>query len=202
MMTLNEVKADILIIDDDPSIVVALNKTLNKLGRIRFAGEAKKGFAMIEQCCPDLILLDMELPGINGLELCSILKNDNRFKHIPVLFITSHIELFLEEAVFDTGAADYIVKPLRPRVVAARVQTHLNYQKALRSLENLVRTDSMTGLSNRRSFDEQIIKELRRARREQNSLTIALIDIDEFKKYNDYFGHLEGDTCIKQIAEV
>ena len=200
MIKTNRPLADILIIDDDNAVVIALNKALKKIGRIRFASDAKQAFAMIEKRHPDLILLDVELPDIVGLEVCSILKNAPETESIPILFITSHTELGFEEKVFDVGAADYIVKPLKPRVVAARVQTHLDYSLAIRLLEKQAHTDSMTGLANRRTFDERLIVELERARREQEPLTVVLIDIDEFKKYNDHFGHIEGDDCIKNIA--
>lgn len=192
--------ADILIIDDDSSVVMALNKALNKIGRIRFASDARQAFAMIEERHPDLILLDIELPDIRGLEVCSKLKSSPDTEDIPILFITSHSEVGFEEKVFDVGGADYIVKPLKPRVVAARVQTHLDYHRVIRLLEKLAHTDSMTGLANRRTFDEQLIIDLKHSRREREPLTVVLIDIDEFKKYNDHFGHIEGDDCIKNIA--
>ncbi|WP_226753077.1 diguanylate cyclase [Marinomonas algarum] len=198
----NNELADILIIDDDTAVVMALNKALKKIGRIRFATEAKQAFLMIEENYPDLILLDVELPDIRGLEVCSMLKNNPETEHIPVLFITSHTEMGFEEKVFDVGAADYIGKPLQPRVVAARVQTHLDYHHAISLLEKLAQTDSMTNLFNRRTFDEQLVTELKRARREQEPLTVVLVDIDQFKKYNDHFGHIEGDDCIKRIAGV
>lgn len=200
MIKTNRTLADILIIDDDSAVVMALNKALNQIGRIRFAADAKQAFAMIEERHPDLILLDVELPDIGGLEVCSMLKSAPEKESIPILFITSHTELGFEEKVFDVGAADYIVKPLKPRVVAARVQTHLDYSSAIRLLEKQAHTDSMTGLANRRTFDERLIVELERARREQEPLTVVLIDIDEFKKFNDHFGHIEGDDCIKDIA--
>jgi len=202
MIKTNRTLADVLIIDDDSSVVMALNKALNKIGRIRFASDAKQAFLMIEEKHPDLILLDVELPDIGGLEVSSILKSTPETESIPILFITSHTELGFEEKVFDVGAADYIMKPLNPRVVAARVQTHLDYGLAIRLLEKLAHTDSMTGLANRRTFDERLIVELKRARREKEPLTVAIIDIDEFKKYNDHFGHIEGDDCIKNIALV
>lgn len=200
MIKANRTLSDILIIDDDNNVVMALNKALNKIGRIRFASDAKQAFASIKEQQPDLILLDVELPDIGGLEVCSILKNAPETENIPVLFITSHTELGFEEKVFDVGAADYILKPLKPRVVAARVQTHLDYHLAIRLLEKLAHTDSMTGLANRRTFDERLIVELKRGRREQEPLTVVIIDIDEFKKFNDHFGHIEGDECIKSIA--
>ena len=192
--------ADILIIDDDITVIMGLNKALSKIGRIRFSLDANQAVVMIQEKIPNIILLDVELPDVGGLELCSKLKANPDTANIPVLFITSHTEDGFEEKVFDTGASDYITKPLNPRVVAARTQTHLAYHRAIRLLDNQARTDSMTGLANRRTFDEQLISEFRRAHRQQECLTVVVIDIDEFKKYNDQYGHLKGDDCIKTIA--
>lgn len=186
--------------DDDSSVVIALHKVLQDIGRIRFASTASQALEMINGTRPDLILLDVELPDINGLKLCIMLKQDVETASIPVLFITSKIETGFEEKVFDAGASDFITKPLKPRVVAARVQTHLAYHKALVQLNKLAHTDSLSGLANRLSFDEQLDIEFRRARRQQEPLSIVMIDIDEFKKYNDYFGHVAGDDCIKAIG--
>lgn len=197
---LEEKFPEILIVDDDSSVVIALHKVLQDIGRIRFASTASQALEMINDTRPDLILLDVELPDINGLKLCIMLKQDVETASIPVLFITSKIETGFEEKVFDAGASDFITKPLKPRVVAARVQTHLAYHKALVQLNKLAHTDSLSGLANRLSFDEQIDIEFRRARRQQEPLSIVMIDIDEFKKYNDYFGHVAGDDCIKAIG--
>ncbi|SBS31284.1 Phytochrome-like protein cph2 [Marinomonas spartinae] len=193
-------RSDILIIDDDRTVVIALNKALKDLGRVRFALNSKQAFVMIEERLPDLILLDVELPDMRGLEVCSTLKNRPDTKSIPVLFITSNTEVGFEEKVFDVGGADYIAKPLNPRVVAARAKTHVAYHRAIELLEKLAHTDAMTGLANRRTFDEQLAIEFKRCYREQEPLTVAIIDIDEFKKYNDHFGHIAGDECIKSIA--
>lgn len=197
---LEEKFPEILIVDDDSSVVIALHKVLQDIGRIRFASTASQALEMINDTRPDLILLDVELPDINGLKLCIMLKQDVETESIPVLFITSKIETGFEEKVFDAGASDFITKPLKPRVVAARVQTHLAYHKALVQLNKLAHTDSLSGLANRLSFDEQLDIEFRRARRQQEPLSIVMIDIDEFKKYNDYFGHVAGDDCIKAIG--
>ncbi|MGL1447309.1 GGDEF domain-containing response regulator [Vibrio parahaemolyticus] len=191
---------EILIIDDDNSVVIVLHKVLQDFGRVRFAATGSQALDMIKEIRPDLILLDVELPDINGLELCLMLKENMLTSSIPVLFITSKIDTGFEEKVFDAGAADYIVKPLKPRVVAARVQTHLAYHQALVQLNKLAHTDSLSGLPNRLAFDEQLDIEFRRARRQHEPLAVVMIDIDEFKKYNDYFGHVEGDDCIRLIG--
>ncbi|HCE2133709.1 TPA: diguanylate cyclase [Vibrio parahaemolyticus] len=196
----SESNPEILIVDDDSSVVIALHKVLQDLGRIRFAATGAQALDMIKDDRPDIILLDVELPDINGIELCLMLKENVLTFNIPVLFITSKIETGFEEKVFDAGASDYIVKPLTPRVVAARVQTHLAYHQALVQLKKLARTDSLSGLANRMAFDEQLDSEFKRTRRQQEPLSIVMIDIDEFKKYNDHFGHVAGDDCIRLIG--
>ncbi|ENM5888276.1 diguanylate cyclase [Vibrio mimicus] len=191
---------DILIIDDDSTVVMSLHKVLCKIGRIRFASDAAQAFSMIEALKPDLILLDVELPDMNGLIVCAKLKSNPATQDIPVLFITSKTDTGFEEKVFDAGAADYIVKPLKPRVVAARAQTHLAYHKAIRLLDKMAHTDSLSSLANRLKFDEQLNVEFRRSRRQSEPLTVVMVDIDEFKKFNDHFGHIAGDECIRKIA--
>ncbi len=191
---------EILIVDDDNTVIIALNKVLSKTGRIRFASNAQQAFALIEEVRPDLILLDVDLPDVNGLDICIQLKANDATKDIPVLFITSKVDAGFEEQVFDVGAADYITKPLNPRVVAARTETHLAYHRAINLLNKQASTDGLTGLANRRSFDQQLKISLKHARRQKEPLTVVMIDIDQFKKYNDHFGHLAGDECIKSIA--
>lgn len=201
-VTKTDTLPEILIIDDDSTVVLALRNVLKGIGQIRFAPSGSEALVMIQENPPALILLDLGLPDISGLEVCTRLKANPHTGHIPVLFITSHTESGFEEAVFNAGAADFINKPLNPRVVAARVQTHLAYQRAMQRLDELAHLDGLTGLANRRSFDETLEEELKRARRQQLPFTVVMIDIDEFKKFNDHYGHLEGDECLKTIAKV
>lgn len=193
-------RPEILIVDDDNAVILALHNVLSPIGRTRFASSAAQALAMMEEALPTLILLDVEMPDMSGLELCAKLKNNAETSNIPVLFITSHIEQGFEEHVFDAGAADYIMKPLKPRVVAARVQTHLAYHNAIKMLAAQAYTDGLTGINNRRHFDRQLSVEFKRALRQQSPLTVMMIDVDEFKKFNDHFGHLDGDTCLKAVA--
>lgn len=193
---------EILIVDDDTSVVLALGKVLGKIGHTRFATDGQQALALIQRSPPDLILLDMEMPGMNGLQVCAALKADPETADIPVLFITSHTESAFEEMVFNAGAADYVPKPLNPLVVAARVNIHLAYRTALAQLTALATKDGLTGLNNRRSFDDKLAHEWKRALRQKLPLALVMLDIDEFKKYNDHFGHLEGDACLKSVAAV
>lgn len=193
---------EILIVDDDASVVVSLRQVLREMGRIRFAGNGADALALVAETRPTLIVLDVELPDISGIEVCRKLKSQKSTADIPVLFITSHRESGFEEQVFAAGAADYITKPLNPVVVAARTKMQLKYRAAIDLLESQARIDSLTGLANRRQFDEVLRDELRRARREPAPISLMMIDVDEFKIYNDHFGHPAGDACLARVAEV
>ena len=190
----------ILLVDDDSIVILSLRKMLADFGRSLFATSGRQALDIACAEIPDLILLDVEMPGMDGLEVCRALKAKPETADIPVLFITSHTETGFEEMVFAAGAADYISKPLNPAVVSARVKIHLAYHKALANLSALANKDRLTGLSNRRSFDERLGLEWRRAQRQLLPLSMLMIDIDEFKKYNDAFGHVQGDVCLQSVA--
>ncbi len=187
-------------VDDDSTVILSLRKMMAAAGRSLFATTGAQALVSAAQQKPDLILLDIELPDMDGLEVCRALKADSETSDIPVLVITSHTELGFEEKVFAAGAADYIAKPLIPAVVTARVKIHLGYRNALAQLSGLAYKDGLTGLNNRRSFDERFSQEWRRAQRQLQPLSLLMIDIDEFKKYNDAFGHQQGDVCLKSVA--
>lgn len=146
-------------VDDDSSVILSLRKMLAASGRSLFASSGAQALAITAKEKPDLILLDMEIPDMDGLEVCRALKADPETADIPVLFITSHTEPGFEERVFGAGAADYIPKPLAPAVVTARVKIHLAYRYALAKLTSLAQKDGLTGLYNRRSFDERLSHE-------------------------------------------
>ena len=190
----------ILIVDDDPSIIVTTSKALNGLGKIIFATNGPDALMLAETKLPDVILLDAEMPDMDGFEVCAHLKQKAETAHIPIIFITSHTGSDFEMKVFDAGASDYINKPLNPRVVLARASLQLNYKRALERLEHLSLTDSLTGLYNRRAFDTKLALEFTRAQRAGTPIALLMLDIDEFKQYNDHFGHVMGDACIQQTA--
>lgn len=192
----------ILIVDDDPSVIMATSKALDGLGRIIFATDGSSALKLAESEAPDIILLDVEMPGMSGFDVCQVLQAKEQTANIPIIFITSHNETGFEEKVFNHGATDFISKPLNPRVVAARTKAHIAHKQAIDRLQFLSLTDSLTGLNNRRALDEKLAMEWQRSKRNGQSLSLLMLDIDEFKKYNDHFGHLEGDNCIKKFADV
>jgi len=149
----------------------------------------------------DLILLDVVLPDIDGFEVCRRLKADERTSRIPVIFVTSLEEMQDETTGFAVGGVDYIVKPIRAPIVRARVRTHLDLKHARDLLESLALIDAVTGIANRRRLDEVLEQEWKRAERSHASLSIALADLDFFKKLNDTYGHARGDYCLRAVAQ-
>ena len=153
-----------------------------------------------EEKNPDLILLDILMPGMDGFEVCRRLKEMPEIKDIPIIFITSKDREEDEEYGLSLGAIDYITKPFRLPIIRARVKNHLELKKLRDMLRNNSMVDGLTGIANRRWFDESIRREWGRMVRGKQSLSLIMIDIDYFKKYNDTYGHLAGDDCLKQVA--
>ncbi len=186
--------AAILIVDDAPANLGALRALLLQQGYQTFvATSGERALDIAQRVRPDLVLLDIILPGIDGLETCRRLKEHPATAHIPVIFMSARTETDDVVAGFDTGAADYIPKPLRMAEVSARVRAQL----ALRR-EALV--DPLTRIANRRHFDSFMEKEWQRAVRDSQPLSLAVLDVDHFKPYNDTLGHAAGDACLHTVA--
>lgn len=165
---------------------------------------ASSGSQAIESCRrnpPDLILLDVIMPGMDGHEVCRLLKADPATQDIPVIFVTAQESPADETKGLNIGAVDFITKPVNPSVVRARVKAQLTIKRQADLLRSLVFIDGLTGVANRRLFDEALEKEGRHSLRNQTPLAIIMIDIDHFKQFNDTYGHLEGDTCLRQLAQ-
>lgn len=192
----------ILIIDDSAIAVRLLSGMVSDQTGTIFALNGREGIALARERRPALILLDVEMPGMDGYAVCRALKSDPELSDIAVIFVTASSTAESEIAALDAGAADFIAKPFNPAVVSARVRTHLQLQAALRALERQARIDGLTGLFNRRHFDEQIEREILRHRRQQLPLALAFIDIDCFKGYNDHYGHPDGDSCLGAVARL
>jgi diguanylate cyclase (GGDEF)-like protein len=179
---------------------------------------------------PDLVLLDINMPNMDGFELCEQLKASDRTSDIPVIFISARDEVLDKVKAFALGAVDYITKPFQIAEVLARVENQLALrrlqrqlqaqneqlqqeidhrviaeallQEANEKLERLVNLDGLTELANRRCFDAYLEQEWHRLAREQLPLSLIMCDIDFFKKYNDTYGHVAGDDCLRKVARV
>jgi len=141
------------------------------------------------------------MPDVDGYEVCAQLKSDPMFETVPIIFLTALGDHENEAKGLELGAIDYITKPANPALLRARVKNHLHIKQTQDRLRSISMTDGLTGLANRRRFDEQFDLESRRAMRSKHPLSIILGDIDFFKSYNDGYGHIQGDECLKQVAK-
>lgn len=190
----------ILIIDDSADTIRLLSGMLKDQGTILFATNGETGIRLAQLQQPALILLDVEMAGMNGYEVCAALKTDPATKDCAVIIVTANTGMEHEIAALEAGAVDFISKPFNPPVVRARVQTHLRLQQHAAIMRQLANRDGLTGLYNRRYLDERLSQEFERHRRQQLPLALAIIDVDHFKAYNDYYGHPQGDACLQGVA--
>ncbi|WP_044874457.1 diguanylate cyclase [Pseudomonas sp. LFM046] len=190
----------ILIVDDSVDTIRLLSGMLKDQCQILFATSGEKGIGLARLHQPALILLDVEMTGLNGYEVCAALKADPTTKDCAVIIVTAHTGMDSEIRALEAGAVDFITKPFNPPVVRARVQTHLRLQQHTAMMRQLANRDGLTGLYNRRCFDEALTQEFERHRRQSLPLALALIDIDHFKAYNDHYGHPQGDVCLQRVA--
>lgn len=192
----------ILIVDDEKSNLEILSKILQSNHTVYIAKSGETALMRAEKDNPDLILLDIVMPDMDGFEVLSRLKRNDATRNIPVIFITGLDSVKDEERGFFLGAVDYITKPFHASIVKARVKTHLKIIKQMRTIERFGLTDSLTELPNRRSFDNQLNIEWGRAVRENKPVSLLMMDIDNFKVYNDTYGHPQGDILLKTVADI
>lgn len=191
----------VLIVDDEPINIKALQSVLGDEYNLVFATDGEKALSMAQaDPQPDLILMDIVMPGLDGYQVCEHLKANAKTKHIPVVFLTGKWETSEEAKGLELGAVDYIRKPFSPPIIRARIRNHLELKKTRDMLENLSALDGLTNIPNRRRFDQVYAHEWSRAARNNTELSLLFIDIDHFKNYNDLYGHLAGDDCLKTVA--
>jgi diguanylate cyclase (GGDEF)-like protein len=194
-------RSKILVADDTPSNVALLNLVLGKEHELLCVDNGRSALevALVEQ--PELILLDALMPGLDGFEVCARLKDDPRTADIPIIFITSLEEETDEARALQLGAVDFISKPISPVAVQARVRNCLDLKRQRDLLGQLSFTDGLTGIANRRRFDQALDAEWKRAARAQTPLSLLILDVDQFKRFNDALGHVAGDDCLRRLAD-
>ena len=194
-------KSTVLAIDDTPANLKLLGQILSPLYRFLFATNGADGLEIAVTQRPDLILTDVVMPEMDGHQVCKNLKANPLTQSIPVVFITALKDQTDEARGLEIGAIDYITKPFCPAIVKARVRNHLELKHYRDMLESQAATDGLTGIPNRRHFDQALEREWRSAIRRKSCISLVLIDIDSFKPYNDHYGHLGGDECLRTVAQ-
>ena len=223
-------KGTILIVDDSLTNLGVLFNFLSEAGfTVLLARDGASAIHKAHSACPDVILLDIIMPGLDGFETCRRLKANESTQNIPVIFMTALSQTSVVVKGFQLGAVDYITKPTQQEIVLARVTTHLTLQKLRHSLQSqnaqlkqeiqqrqqaegalrkanqelkcLASIDDLTQVANRRRFDECLNLAWRISVREQLPLSLLLCDIDFFKLYNDSKGHQAGDVCLQQVVQ-
>jgi diguanylate cyclase (GGDEF)-like protein len=191
----------ILVIDDDPAALALLAVTLGDLGEVELARGGVAGLAATARLLPDLILCSTAMADLDGLSFCRHLRADILTKNIPILCISSSTDESEELAALAAGAVDVIRKPVSPLLARARVRIQLDLCVKAEQLLDMTRRDPLTGIFNRRYFNERLKEEWGRHRRNRIPIAIAMVDIDHFKQYNDHYGHVKGDECLMAVAD-
>ncbi|EIJ41982.1 diguanylate cyclase (GGDEF) domain-containing protein [Beggiatoa alba B18LD] len=202
-------KDNILIVDDTLPNLRLLSNMLNEQGyKVRGVTNGKSALTAIHLSPPDLILLDINIPDMNGYEVCEHLKADEQTRDIPVIFISAMHDIIDKVKAFSIGGVDYITKPFHVDEVLARVRTHLTIRHLQKRLEQAnqelyrqATLDGLTQIANRRRFDDYLKQTWQQMVYQHKSMALILADIDYFKAYNDTYGHLQGDDCLKQVAQ-
>ena len=190
----------ILAIDDTPANLLTLGRALGDEFDLQFATSGATGLALAMESPPDLILLDVMMPDMDGYETCHRLLANPATRNIPIIFITAQNSTDDETRGLEAGVVDFISKPVNPAVLRARVRTQLTIKRLTDQLRSMAFVDGLTGIANRRRLDETLELEWRACQRAGAPLALAMIDIDHFKCLNDTYGHRAGDVCLVTVA--
>ena len=192
----------LLVVDDSKTVCGLLGNLLCPRYRVLTAENGQDGFTLALKCKPDLILLDVMMPDMDGFAVCRRLKGDSRTRDIPVLFLTALGGEADEMRALEAGGIDFLLKPVSPPLLAARVRNQLELKHHQDQLRNLSLLDGLTGIANRRRFDQYLEMEWQRCSRNGQPLSLVMGDVDFFKAFNDGYGHGQGDECLRAVAKV
>ena len=207
----------ILVADDDKNTLNLVEASLeDKDHTIEWAGDGEEALSRISHLAPDLLILDMMMPKLGGIEVAKKMKADERYRFIPIIMLTAGDRTEDKVKGLEAGADDYITKPFSPEEFAARVRSMLRLKRLrdelrekneqleelTKGLRDLSITDGLTQLYNNFYFKEQLSKEINRAKRYESLVSFVMTDVDHFKQCNDTHGHSHGDLVLKGVAEI
>ncbi len=191
----------ILLVDDQIINIQVLHELFQKHCDVFVAMNGEQAISECHTNVPDLVLLDVEMPGMSGIEVCQQLKSSSCTKDIPVIFLTAYNSDQEQLQAFEAGAMDIIGKPFNSVIVLARVCAHLMLKLQADLFKSIAFVDALTGIANRRHFDEESVRLWKQAIRHKQPISLLMIDVDYFKLYNDSNGHAKGDLCLLTIAQ-
>jgi len=190
----------ILLVDDDLTIVRVLNSILSNFSPVRFADSGRLALKLARDSTPDLVLLDVDMPELNGFEVCKAFKADPALREVPIIFITGHENAQLEAKGIELGASDFISKPLHAPLVLARVRTYQRLKTLSETMRGAVKIHFLTGALTRRELEKALTQEWLRSKRSAAPLSLLLADIQSFAAYNTAHGDGKGDDCLRSVA--
>jgi diguanylate cyclase (GGDEF)-like protein len=190
----------VLAVDDDPAILEAISALLGPHGLdVRTSGEPYRFWEELTATTPDLLLLDLDMPGLGGIDLCRAVRADGRFGQLPIMFLTSYSDPERVQEIFEAGADDYVGKPIVGQELLTRVRNRL---ERVRDRRELAEKDNLTGTSSRRRSGGTLETLLALADRRGQPVALALIDLDDFKRFNDLHGDATGDAALRGLGEL
>ena len=192
--------AKVMIVDDDPQILATLKILLEPWGlRVITLQNPKRFWQRLQATKPDLLVLDIKMPQVSGVELCQVVRNDPHWSHLPIIFLTAHTEAEIISRVFSVGADDFVSKPIVGPELVVRILNRLERTKLLR---RLAETDPLTGVLNRHQATQELEKLLHLAAQNHHPLCVATLGLDELSDINDRYGYSTGDAVLRQVAQL
>jgi len=195
-------KCNVLVVDDDEISANIITHIISDIAQVHYVCDSLE---VIDKCLslkPDLVILDVNMPVKNGLELCRELKNTPELETIPVIFATASVEHETQKACWDAGGVDFIVKPILAMTLVHRVKNVLTNELRIQFLREISFRDPLTGLCNRHYLNTEVHGLLKSAVRNNELFGVIVLDLDYFKAFNDNYGHLAGDQCLRSVADV
>ncbi len=194
-------KPHLLVVDDQPINIRLIHELFSQEFEVFMATSGQQALEKCKSLMPDLVLLDIVMPGMDGYQVCAALKADAALSDIPVIFITGNSSEEDEVKGLELGAVDFIHKPINPVITRARVNTQLKLKQQSDLLRQVALIDGLTGLANRRRYEQELLTAWLQCARDNQPISVVICDIDNFKLYNDTYGHVAGDACLREVAQ-